>query len=104
MAGQRAEARAAFEEALARNPGLARAHSSLAFLAAEDGRSDEALERCRKAVALDPKEWPKVLALGSLLWQKGRYAEARSYLELFAAEAPPVYAREIDRVKGWLSR
>ena len=104
MAGQRAEARAAFEEALARNPGLARAHSSLAFLAAEDGRSDEALERCRKAVALDPREWPKVLALGSLLWQKGRQAEARSYLELFAAGAPPVYAREIDRVKVWLSR
>ena len=103
IAGEPDKARQAFEAALAIDPDVARAHSSLAFLAAESGRPREALERFQKAVALDPREHERLLALGLLLWQRGRAAEARPYLDLFVASAPPArYARAIDRVRGLL--
>jgi len=88
MAGERKGAREAFEAALAVHPDVARAHSSLGFLAAEDGRTDEALEHWRRALALDPRERDALLALGALLRRRGRAAEARIYLELAAGEPP----------------
>jgi choline-sulfatase len=103
LAGDGPRARAAFEQALARNPRLARAHSSLAFLAADLGRESEAREHWKQAVALDPRECEKLLALGARL-ARGRPAEARRYLELYLASAPPgSYAREKERVRQWLA-
>jgi Tfp pilus assembly protein PilF len=87
MAGDRQRAREAFEAALAASPDSARAHSSLGFLDAEDGRSTEALEHWRRALALDPRERDALLALGELLRRRGRPAEARIYLELLARSA-----------------
>jgi len=104
MAGQRAEARAAFTEALAADGGLARAESALACMDAEDGDAGGALRRFTHAVALDPREWAAVPALGGLLWQRGRRDEARTYLTFFADGAPPAYAREVERVRRWLAR
>jgi Tfp pilus assembly protein PilF len=104
MARDPGRARESFEAALTLNPGVARAQSSLAFMAAESGHGAEALERFGKAIALDPRENEKLLALGLLLWQRGRRAEARPYLELFAASAPPArYAREVERVRALLA-
>ena len=104
MAGEPEPAREAFESALGLNPSVARAHSSLGFMAAENGRADEALDHWRKAMALDPRECEKLLTLGALLWRRGRPAEARPYLDLFVASAPPaLYAREIERVRGLLT-
>ncbi len=103
MAGDRARARQAFENALALNPGVARAHSSLAVMAAEDGRVDEAIARWKQAVNLDPKELTNLMAFGELLWSHGREREARPELELFLASAPPAqYGRDIARIRQQL--
>jgi tetratricopeptide (TPR) repeat protein len=73
-------------------------------MAAESGRHAEALERFKKAGALDPREHEKLLALSLMLWQRGRREEARPYLELFVASAPASsYARDIARARSLLS-
>ncbi len=65
---------------------------------------DEALDHWKKAVALDPRECNGLLALGALLRSRGRLAEARVYLELFVASAPPgPPARDVERVRRWLA-
>ena len=103
MAGRRPEAQKAFEAALGLNPGAARAHSSLAAMAAEEGRRDEALSHWRKAVELDPSEQEKLLAVGLSLARSGRAAEARPYIELFANTAPvPRYETDVARAREWL--
>lgn len=103
MAGRRAEARAAFDAALALNDSIARAHSSLAALAADEGQVDESLQHWRRAVALDPAEFEKLLAVGLSFARSGRTAEARRYVQLFAAGAPgPRYAADVARARLWL--
>jgi len=81
MAGDQAGAREAFEQALLRNPDTARAHSSLGFVAAEAGRTQEALAHWRKALALDPRERTALTALVAYLRRHGRAQEAQVYLE-----------------------
>ncbi|HET7294083.1 MAG TPA: sulfatase-like hydrolase/transferase [Vicinamibacteria bacterium] len=104
MARDGGRARSAFEAAVAMNPMIARGHSSLAVVAAEEGRVEEALGHFGRALELDPKESEPLLALGSLLWRKGRQTEARRYLELFVAKAPPSrYERELLGVRTWLA-
>jgi arylsulfatase A-like enzyme/Flp pilus assembly protein TadD len=104
MGNDTAGARRDLEAALAENPNLARAESSLAFLDAESGRSADALRRFRRALSLDPGECGRLLALGALLVREGRGAEARDYLELFVAKAPPRrYARELEQARAWLA-
>jgi arylsulfatase A-like enzyme/Tfp pilus assembly protein PilF len=104
MGGQRREARTAFEEAVALNPDTVRAHTSLAVMATEEGRFEEALKHWHRAVFLDPREHAKLLAVAGGLWQTGRQAEARPLLELFAASAPPAsFGAELERVRGLLA-
>jgi tetratricopeptide (TPR) repeat protein len=104
MAGDAARAREAFAAALALNPGVARAHSSLGVLAAEGGRVEQAIEHWRAAVRLDPREHEKLLTFGLELARRGRIAQARPLLEFFAASAPRVaYARELERVRSLLA-
>ncbi len=103
MQGERAKARLAYEEALALNPGAARAHSSLAIMALESGQIEEAVTHWSRAGTADPQEWGKLLVIGTRLWQAGRRAEARPLLELFVAAAPArTYREEIGRVRGLL--
>jgi arylsulfatase A-like enzyme/Flp pilus assembly protein TadD len=103
MARDEGQARQAFEAALAQNPKVARAESSLGVMAGEAGRTDEALAHFRRAVSLDPRECEKLLALTTLLDRRGRGAEARPYLELFVARAPAArYGPELARVRALL--
>jgi arylsulfatase A-like enzyme/Flp pilus assembly protein TadD len=105
IAGRRIEARRSFEEALAANPEVARAHSSLAAMATEEGRRDEALVHWRAAVEFDPAEYPKLLAIALSLARGGRGDEARPYLQMFADGAPPDrFAADIARTREWLVR
>ncbi len=105
MGGDPVRAREAFLAALASNPSLARAHSSLGMLAAEAGGIDEAVEHWRRALALDPREHEKLLGLSFLLWRQGRTKEARPCFELFVASAPPArYGKEIERVRALLAQ
>jgi tetratricopeptide (TPR) repeat protein len=97
-------ARDSLAAALALNPRLARAHNALGVIAAETGRPEEAIQRWRAAVALEPKAYDTVYNLGLMLRKAGRFAEARPYLERFVLEAPPVpYAADIATVRGWLT-
>lgn len=103
MAGQREQARTAFESALAQSPELARAWSSLAVLSLEQDRHAEGLEQWRRALLLDPGELRTLLALGARLWQSGRKEAGRACLELFVKSAPPEhYRNELERVRAWL--
>ena len=101
--GRYAAAQAAYRDALRLNPGVARAHSSLGFLLAEKGETAAALAHWRRAVEIDPRESAKLLALVAMLSQRGRAAEARPYVELFVASAPPALAGEVSRARRWLA-
>ena len=103
MAGDPPRARQAFEKALSLNPELARGHSSLAALAAEEGRRDESLAHWRRALALDANEAPALLAVGLSLVRRSRQDEARPYIALFAELASPRYAEDAARARAWLN-
>jgi arylsulfatase A-like enzyme/Flp pilus assembly protein TadD len=105
MAGDRDRARETFREALAINPRIARAHSSLGVLSVEDGRTQEAIGHWKAATSLDAREHEKILALGIALDRAGRTAEARVCFEFFVDAAPPSrYQREIERARLWLKQ
>jgi len=93
-------ARQGFEAALDIDPGVARAQNSLGVIAAREGRMPEAVERWKRAVALNPEDYQTLFNLGSELWRAGRREEARPYLEAYLREAPPALeARDIARVR-----
>jgi Flp pilus assembly protein TadD len=105
MAGRGDDARRAFEDAIAQQPGTARAHSSLAALDAQAGRSDAALAEWREAIAIDPAEYGPLFATGVSLARAGRTADARAHLDLFTSSAPPDrYGPQIAQARAWLSR
>ena len=107
MAGQLGEARAAFEAALAINPDLARAHSSLGALAAEEGHHEQALQHWRQALALDVEEAQKLLGVALSFIRGKREDEARPYLQLFVDAAPNLswrYAADVRKAHEWLRR
>jgi Flp pilus assembly protein TadD len=97
-------ARAALKASLALDPDVSLAHNALGVIAAETGHPDEAIEHWKRAVELNPKEWDTLFNLGKLLRQRGREAEARSYIEQFVRAAPPAqYAADIRRLRASLS-
>ena len=102
MAGDRDVARQAFEAALDFDD-VARAHNALGVIAAEEGRWDEAIERWRRAAALDPRDYQALFNLGRTLRERGRPDEARPFLERYLRAAPPALeARDLARVRAWL--
>jgi arylsulfatase A-like enzyme/Flp pilus assembly protein TadD len=103
MTGDRGRARQALEGALDIDDGLARAHNGLGVIAAAEGRWPEAIERWRRAVALDPRDYQTLFNLGSTLREEGRREEARSYLEAYLRTAPvALEGRDRERVRAWL--
>jgi arylsulfatase A-like enzyme/Flp pilus assembly protein TadD len=104
LAGDLVAARAAFLEALELDANVARAHNSLGVIASREGREAEAVERWKRAAMLDPSDYQTLFNLGSTLRRQGREAEARPYLEAYLKAAPvALEARDIARVRGWLS-
>ena len=104
MADDRDAARRDFEAALALNPDVARAHSSLGVIAAESGRTAEAIDHWKRAIGLDPQEVGKLLAFGEFLRRRGGDAKARPFLELFIASAPPNARDDVERVRKSLGQ
>jgi arylsulfatase A-like enzyme/Flp pilus assembly protein TadD len=103
ISGDRQSASAAFERSLELNPRTTRAHTSLALMAIEEGRFDEALEHWRRAVEIDPGELRTLLAVALRMWNAGAQAQARPFLELFVSMAPEQrFASEIERVRRML--
>ena len=105
MADRRPAARAAFEQALTRDPNSTRAHSSLAVMAVDEGRTADAVTHWREAVTRDPSEYGRIFAMGVAQARGGRTAPARAALEFFVAGAPAShYAREIAQARSWLAQ
>lgn len=97
-----APAVAAFERAVAIDPGLAQAWQALGALRAASD-PDRAIDAWRRAAALRPDDFDLLFNLAVLLHQRGRDAEARPYIERFVAAAPPArYARDIATLRAWL--
>jgi choline-sulfatase len=97
-------AKAAFEEALAIDSDLARAHNGLGVVAARRRDYPSAIEHWKRAVFLDPHDHRTLFNLGDLLVQLGRAAEARPYFEQYVREAPPNLERsDLARVRKWLA-
>jgi choline-sulfatase len=104
MMGDATRARQAFGAALALDDRVARAHNGLGVIAAEAGRTDEALARWRRAAALDPRDYQVLFNLGTTLWQAGRPQEARKYLEDYLRIAPvALEGRDMTKVRALLA-
>lgn len=92
-------------QAIAADPRSARPHNGLGVIAMKTGRPDDAFAEWKQAVALAPSDYDALFNLAMELDAAGRRAEARPYLERFAAEAPPAqYAVDIARVRKALAR
>jgi arylsulfatase A-like enzyme/Flp pilus assembly protein TadD len=103
LRGDRTRARQAFEAALDIDEDIARAHNSLGVIAAEEGRTEEAIARWQRAVALDPHDYQSLFNLGATLRKQGREREAREYLETYLRTAPEALeGRDMARVRAWL--
>lgn len=90
----------AFTRALQNNPNSSRAHAGLGVMAMQGGRQDEAINHWRRAVELDPRNFDALYNLASELAKAGRVAEARPYIDRFAATAPRgVYGKDIERLQ-----
>ena len=105
MAGDGERAAAAFNEALAIDPTLARAHNGLGV----DRRAARGLrggrEHWKRAVALDPHDYQALFNLGDVLIRLGRPAEARPYWASYLREAPQGSdEKDRARVRIWLNR
>jgi Flp pilus assembly protein TadD len=104
MAGDRVAARAEFDAALAMNPDLPRAHSSLGILDVEDGRIAEAVAHWKAATTGDVREFQTILAAGLTLGRARRTAEAREALQFFVDHAPHErFADEVHRARMLLA-
>lgn len=98
-----AAARGRFTAALALDPSLATALNGLAVVEARQGRGEAAIDLWRRAVEADPRQFDALYNLAATLIERGRRAEARPYLQQFAATAPPsFYKEDLERVRGWL--
>ena len=104
LAERRPAARLAFEQALSYDPSLPRAHSSLAAMAADEGREADAAAHWRDAVARDPSEYSRIFALGVAQARGGRVGPARIALQFFVANAPPSqYSVQLAQARAWLT-
>jgi arylsulfatase A-like enzyme/tetratricopeptide (TPR) repeat protein len=96
---------ASLTAALTLDPDLAAAHNAAAAVYLKLHRPDEALDQWRTAVQIDPLLYDALYNLGTVLWDRGRHAEARPYIERFVRDAPQArYARDIARLRTLLSR
>jgi type IV pilus assembly protein PilF len=81
--GKFVESQAYFERALAdpfyKTPSLALSNSGTCLLKA--GRRDEAENALRRALALDPNDAEALLQLGSVLYDKGEFFNARAFVQ-----------------------
>lgn len=87
----RAERRAAFEQALSINPREVRAHQLLALDLANEGQFDEALALCRAEVFGDRPPWELRIAAADIEARRGRRNEAIRLVGEVVAERPDIY-------------
>ena len=75
-AGRLAEAEELYRQILAADPASFAAQHMLGVLAAQTGRTDEALERIAAALKINPGDAGALVNYANVLSLKGRFAEA----------------------------
>lgn len=97
------DAEALARQALAADPDLPDAHTTLGVLLSATDRKDDAIASWKRAVALDPTQFNSLYNLWAVLTDLGRHDEAGLYGRLFASTAPPaLFAEDIARVRASL--
>lgn len=96
QAGRRAEAAAAFQDALRLEPGNPRAYVNLALLAQARGELGEAERLLRAARVLAPRDARILSNLGSLRQDRGDAGEARALLEQAVVLQPALYEARMN--------
>jgi tetratricopeptide (TPR) repeat protein len=90
-------------QALATDPSLPKAYTTLGVIFAESGRKSEAIDTWKRAVALDGREFDALYNLTILLLEARQTDEARAYAKQFVATAPPaLYGPAIEQMKKFL--
>lgn len=103
MTGDRPGARQAMMDALAMDPGVAKAHNLLGVMEAQEGRPEEAISHWRLGAELNPQDYQTLFNLGSTLDKLGRRAEAEIFFRQYLQAAPlALEKRDIERVKARL--
>lgn len=101
--GKKAEARAAFEKALALDPGYHAAVSNLVRMDVTDNRADAAKQRLVQFLEKNKKSASAMNDLADLALKAGRTAEATEWLEKASAENPGVAGPVIRLGNHYLS-
>lgn len=91
--GQRVEARAVLEAALARDPGVPIVHEALARIALAEGRPAEGEAQLREEVRVHPPALSAQRELVRLLAEQGRHAEQLDVLDTLSRTERPARAR-----------
>jgi len=103
-AGHLADARQAFERAIASNAESSQGHAGLAMVAIRQGDRKTAIARWERAVALQPSNFDALYDLSVQLAQDGQLAAARRYMEQFVRTAPRgQYGKDIDKLAAALA-
>jgi len=99
-----------YKESLAYHP-TAEGHTLLAWSYSHQGKYDDAIEECKKAIRLDPNYGNPYNDIGSYLIQKGEVDAALPWLERALAATryeprhyPHCNLGRVYRAKGWLLR
>ncbi len=87
--GDLAAARGYFERATAVDPTSSQAQAGLGVVALKAGQPDAATAAWKRAVELDSTNYDALYNLATTLAHRGRWDEARPFLEQFARTAPP---------------
>ena len=102
--GNLGAAREAFSRALALRDDRPVALNGLGVIDLREGHREAAVASWRRAVALDPGQFDALYNLGVALMNAGDRAAARTYLQQFAAAAPPAfYEEDLKKVRAWLA-
>ncbi len=89
------ESHSSYRVAIEKHPKFARAHHWYAGLIHQFGRFDEALERARTGLELNPFDYPAQSNYGLYLWNAGRLKEAAEQLESVIEKSDLVYAHNV---------
>jgi arylsulfatase A-like enzyme/Flp pilus assembly protein TadD len=94
------DAETAVRQALAADPLLPDAYTTLGVILETTGRTAEAIDSWRRAVDLDGREFDALYNLVVELAATGRKDDARRYGQQYLATAPPgLYAKEIAEIR-----
>ena len=90
-------------DAIAADPALGDAHTTLGVIQATTGRKLEAIESWKRAVELDRSQFNALYDLWFELAAAGRRDEAAQYGQRFVATAPPaLFISDIEEIKRYL--